>query len=159
VRTLTLFQPIGDRTPLVSIADDPALWLPEEARRTGPTSWNVPLRVARVTRMVDMDIEAPFTIRSSEWRKIVWHPRSERGDVVPVEHALPTFAGEIGVTNQEGHLSLVLNGEYDVPLGVVGVAIDAALLNRAARTSGTRLLGEIARRMRAATAMEVPVPS
>lgn len=157
VRTLTLFQPFGDRMPLVGIADDPVLWLPEESRRAGPTSWNVPLRLGGVTRVVEMAIEDPFTIRTSEWREILWRPRSERGDLIPIEHMLPTFAGEIGTTSQEGHVSLVLNGEYDVPLGFVGAAIDAALLNRAARTSGTRLLGEIAQRMRAATAIEVPV--
>jgi hypothetical protein len=148
VRTLTLFQPIGGRTPLVSITDDPSLWLPEDSRRTGPASWNVPLRLGGVTRVVDMAIEAPFAIRSSTWRRMLWHPRSERGDLVPIAHMLPTFAGEIGlIIDAAGRQTLVLDGAYAVPLGPVGEAVDALLLGRLARRSAVVLLSDIASRL------------
>lgn len=147
MRNLTLFQPIAGQQPSIRLADDPHLWLPGGTRPTGPTTWKVALHVSGVSRVVQMTIDPIAIVGASEWRSLRWDPVSERGDLLPVEHALPTFEGELGLNLRDGHPTLVLTGRYDVPLGWVGVAIDAILLARAARASGIRFLGEIAARM------------
>lgn len=147
MRNMTLFQPIAGQRASVALRDDPALWLPEGARSTGPDTWNVALRVGGISRVVQMTVEPVTVVGASEWRSLRWDPISERGDLIPVEHALPTFSGELGLNQREERPTLVLTGHYDVPLGMVGAAIDAMILVRAARASGVRFLAEIAIRI------------
>ncbi len=60
--------------------------------------------------------------------------------------AFPTFAGSLAIRETAADCAQVtLSGEYHVPLGLLGAAIDAVALNGVARSSLERLLDRIVR--------------
>jgi hypothetical protein len=160
VRRLSIFLPVGD-TPTGPLAADPEGWLPADARRSGAgaaraETWNVTLRVRRLARTVRVEVGPAVWKGDTVWRSMRWEPVSEPGDPIPVERLLPRFAGEIGLAQNGVGSTLVLDGEYQVPLGVIGEAIDAVALRRAARSTGTTLLAEIAARLRRPSRTPLP---
>jgi hypothetical protein len=146
MRPLTIFQPLDAEAADIDLTAAPGAWLPEGSRPAGPGAWNVPLRLGGLTRTVRCEVGDPVRVGRAVWRSMTWTPVSERGDSVPAERLLPAFDGEIGlhVTNA-GETTIVLNGAYSVPLGAFGEAIDAMVLNRAARSTATRFLADLAR--------------
>ena len=152
MRPLAVFQPTGDVAP-DALLSEAETWLSEGARRVGPGTWILPLRLGPFTRSVRIEIGSAISRGNGVWRSVRWEPVSEAGDPLPLERLLPRFAGEIGLVRTDLGSSLVLEGDYEVPLGVVGEAIDAFALKRAARVTGTRLLGEIASRLGTADAV------
>jgi hypothetical protein len=146
MRNLSVFQPLAEQ-PAVDLRTDPDLWVPEGSRASGPAAWRIPLRLGGLTRTVLCEIGPPTAKREATWRRISWSPVAEPGDAIPLERLLPSFDGEIGLA--EDPPTLILHGDYAVPLGVVGETIDAAVLHRAARHTATRLLAEITAQLQA----------
>lgn len=138
-RIVTLFQPIAEITAATIdlFGGDPGELLPE-ARACGLDHWRLPLHAAGVTREVDMHVGEVWQWEDGHWRSIIWTPLSMPGDVVAVEHLLPTFVGEIGL--QVDRRTLILTGAYHPPLGAFGAFIDGAAMSIVARSSGQSLL-------------------
>lgn len=82
-------------------------------------------------------------------------PRHAPGDMLP-HYAVswapeengpyPKFAGELSIENTDDYSSfyLVLKGNYEPPLGVVGAAFDAVVGHRIAQSTARNLLATIA---------------
>jgi hypothetical protein len=144
MRQLHIFLPAGETSPTLLVAA-PELWLPEGARAAGPGAWTVTLRVGPLARKARVSIDGPTHRDAAVWRALQWQPVSEAGDPLPVDRLLPSFSGELGLVGSPQGSTLVLDGEYKVPLGPLGEVLDAVGLHRAARATGAALLSEILR--------------
>jgi hypothetical protein len=82
-------------------------------------------------------------------------PRHRAGEMLPhyavtwaPEHAgpYPTFSGDLAIESGDDYRSfyLVLNGDYEPPLGAVGAAFDAVIGHRIAQNTARNLLAVIA---------------
>jgi len=82
-------------------------------------------------------------------------PRHAPGEMLPhyavtwaPEHAgpYPTFSGDLAIENADDYQSfyLVLDGNYEPPLGAVGAAFDAVVGHRIAELTARNLLATIA---------------
>lgn len=141
-RQLTTVQPLppGDHGPMFRAS--PGLWLPQ-SRPSGPDQWQVRLRVGGVSRLVRCLVGDPWTTRDGVQRRLRWTPLSEERDVLPVERLLPTLDGELFLVGPTATPSLVLNGEVDVPFGVLGDAVDAVVLGRVANRTAAAFLKDV----------------
>ena len=71
--------------------------------------------------------------------------------------ALPTFRGSLRITAEAAKSSLVvLDGDYEPPLGALGKAFDAAVGRKIAEATGDELLKTIAERIEVDYATEEP---
>jgi hypothetical protein len=150
-RSVRTFLPlVGDTTALSTAFDeDPQRWLPG-ARRDGPDSWTLALRVRNLSRMVRATIGHPWRVGATRWRSIAWDPIAEDGDPAAVDRLLPSLDGELGLhLEPSGRVTLVLDARYQPPGGVFGEAVDAVGLHRLARATVERFLEELAARLAA----------
>lgn len=158
-RPLSVFLPIA--TPLADaravLSDEPEVWLPVGSRPAGPRLYRVMLGALRVRRPVVCTIGGSWVSDGGVWRRLSWYPAPDAGDVVPVEWALPSFDGEIGLhAAGEEHATLILNGRYEVPGRRVGELVDAVALSGVARRTVEKLLAEIGDRIAERSAAAVP---
>jgi hypothetical protein len=150
-RSVRTFLPVpGDPNALASaFGGDPLRWLPQ-ARREGAGRFAMVVRAGAMTRPVRVKLGQPWRAGSTQWRSVTWDPVGEVGEPAPVERFLPSFDGELGLHLQRsGQVTLILDGRYRPPGGSLGVAADAALLHRVARSTIERFLEDVAARLAA----------
>jgi hypothetical protein len=150
-RSVRTFLPVpGDPTALAAaFGGDPLRWLPQ-ARREGAGRFSMAVRAGAMSRPVRVKLGQPWRAGSTQWRSLSWDPVGEVGEPAPIERFLPSFDGELGVHLQRaGQVTLILDGRYRPPGGTLGVAADAALLHRVARSTIDRFLEDVAARMAA----------
>lgn len=158
-RSLSVFLPIA--TPLADahavLSDDPAGWLPLGSRPAGPRLYRVTLGALKVRRPVVVTVGGPWSSDGGVWRRLSWYPAADAGDVLPVEWALPSFDGEIGLEAAgAGGTTLILNGRYEVPGRKVGELVDAMALSGIARRTADNLLSDVAARIAERVAAAAP---
>lgn len=157
-RPLSVFLPIA--TPLAAarevLGDDPAGWLPLGVRPAGPRLYRVTLGALGVNRPVVCTVGGSWASDDGLWRRLSWYPAADAHDVLPLEWALPTFDGELGVHGTDAGVTLILSGTYDVPGAKVGELVDLIALSGVARRGAERLLAEIASRIAERAAAAVP---
>lgn len=154
-RPLSVHVPLaGDARVLAGrLAGDPETWLPAPARRRGMDHWSVDLAAGPLHRRVACRVGAVWMVRDGVWRTLTWGPAAQRQDPVAVDHALPTFRGELGVTTTgDGEATVVLAGVYQPPVGVLGAAADAVLLHKVAETTAEWFVREVVRALRVESA-------
>lgn len=129
---------------------DPQAWLPGPRRDGGEARWAVPVRAGALTHVVHLSIGSTWQSGNTRWRALSWEPGPDHGDVGAVERMLPGFDGELGLhVLDEDRVTLILDGWYQPPGGVLGHAADAVGLRRVARATMTRFLTEVAARLTA----------
>jgi hypothetical protein len=150
VRELTVFLPLaGDPDECVRrFESDPSDWLPAPAHQDGPLRWRYRVRALGVSRKVSSAVGQPVRIGRSVWRTVTWEPRAEAGEATVVDRALPALVGELGLSREDGRPTLVLTGDYEVPLGGLGETLDAIALHRVARTTAEAFLQAVAENLR-----------
>jgi hypothetical protein len=150
-RSVRTFLPVpGDPNTLATaFGGDPLRWLPQ-ARREGPGRFSLAVRAGAMSRPVRAKLGQPWRAGTTLWRSLSWDPVGEVGEPAPLERFLPSFDGEVGLHLQrEGQVTLILDGRYRPPGGSLGIAADAALLHRVARSTLERFLEDVAARLAA----------
>lgn len=156
-RELRSFLPLDApaSTVVQAFQGDPSSWLPD-ARRIGPDRWRLEVGPG-MQRPVEVTIGAPWHVGRTWWRSWSWHPLPDASDPLPIERLLPDLDAELGVSVQDDRrLTLVLDGRYRPPGGVLGDALDAVALGRLARRTVERLLHDVATGL--CTRDDAPVP-
>jgi hypothetical protein len=125
---------------------DPGDWLPLPARRRGLGSWTVALHAAPLARTVSCAVGDPWVVGNGTWRSVQWRPEPQLRDALPVERGLPTFAGELGLLDDDGTPYVVLRGRYRIPGGAWGRPLDL-LLAPVARHTAARFAADVAGRL------------
>lgn len=155
-RTVHTFLPLsGDPAEAIAtFLGDPAHWLPE-ARHTGLDRWELWVSAGPVERQVEVVIGGPWRLGRTWWRSWSWTPLPDTRDPVAVERLLPALDAELGLTTAtDGRLTLVLDGCYYAPGGLMGEALDAVAMGRVARRSLERLLSAVAAELTAPQPVE-----
>ena len=153
----TFLPVVGCSRALASAFDgDPQAWLPDPRRVGEEARWSVPVRAGALTHVVRMRVGDTWRSGSTRWRSLSWEPASDDGDTGGVERFLPEFDGELGLhVLDDDRATLILDGWYRPPGGVLGSAADAVGLRRVARATMTRFLTEVAARLTAESVMYV----
>ena len=147
VRSVRVFLPVAadGRAVAAVFASDPARWLPAPRRNRNDPSFAIPVRAGGIERTVRTDVGDVWQRGTTTWRAISWDPVSDTGDSGGINRFLPSFTGEIGLhTSNDGDTTVILDGEYDPPGGVLGTVVDAAGLRRVARSTMTRFAADVA---------------
>ncbi|MEX0869643.1 MAG: hypothetical protein WD011_08215 [Nitriliruptoraceae bacterium] len=155
-RSVQAFLPVsGGINPLLAaFGQDPGRWLPH-ARRDGAQRWTVPLHAGAISRTVIVAVGLPWRAGSTTWRTIAWDPEPEEHDALHVDRFLPSFDGEIGLAvasgtgSTSGSATLIIDGRYAPPGGMLGQALDAVALHRVAQGTVERFLAEVASQLTA----------
>lgn len=146
-RTIRIFLPIRGE-PLASLEaflDDPIRWLPEG--RFGERGRLSTVRAGGFSRSVLVGVGSPWVVGATHWRSLRWDPLNEDGPS-RADRLLPAFDGELGLhVPASGRVTLILDGLYVPPGGVVGAAIDGAGLGHLAHKSLERFLHGLAARL------------
>ena len=154
-RSVRSFLPVGPLLgdPVPTFTGDPGRWLPA-ARHAGPDRWQLDVTGLGIDRPVEVVIGDAWHVGSTWWRALRWTPLADTGDALAVERLLPSLDAELGLTKggDAGH-TLVLDGSYDPPGGMVGEALDAVALGRLARRTIRGLLAAVAQNLRAEHAL------
>lgn len=150
-RSLSHRLPVaGDPDDLVRrLSGDPEAWLPTPACRRGTASWLVDLAAGPVHRRVVCGVGAVWQLGDGFWRTVTWNPGAQRDEPIAVQHAMPTFHGELGLTIADQAATLVLSGSYRPPAGAFGTLVDAAVLRKAAESTTAWFIREVAGRLSA----------
>lgn len=135
---------------LETFRSDPRTWLPAPARPAGPGAWTVDLAAGPLHRAVVVRVGRPWVLGASVWRTVTWDPQADEGDIGPLDRLLPTFEGEIGVVAGDYRVLLRLRGGYRPPGGLLGAAVDAAVLHRGAADTASRFCADVAARLKTA---------
>lgn len=146
-RSVRSFLPVGEvvGNPVATFRGPAGAWLPG-ARHVGPDRWQLTVGGLGVDRPVELVVGDPWQLGNTWWRSLRWTPLREDGDAMAVERLLPELDAELGLTHAAGEgFTLVLDGSYDPPGGVVGEALDAVALGRVARRTIADLLAAISR--------------
>ncbi|MEX0952816.1 MAG: hypothetical protein WDZ26_03200 [Nitriliruptoraceae bacterium] len=146
LRTVRAFLPVaGDAAGIErAFAGDPRRWLPD-ACREGPTGLRMQVHAGAFSRHVSAAVGAPWRSGATQWRSLSWDPLDDDRELLTVDRMLPSLDAELGLSRgHDDELTLVLDGRYAPPGGAVGAAVDAVALHRIARSTGSRLLTEIA---------------
>lgn len=154
-RSVRSFLPVGPLTsdPVTTFTGDPGRWLPG-VRHVGPDRWQLDVVGLGIDRPVEMFVGDAWHVGSTWWRALRWTPLADDGDPVSVERLLPSLDAELGLARSgDTGWTLVLDGSYDPPGGVVGEALDAVALGRLARHTITGLLAAVAEQLRARDAL------
>lgn len=149
-RSVRVFLPVqaDSKALAVVFASDPAIWLPSPRRDGDDAQLAIPVRAGGIARTVRTDVGDAWQRGTTWWRTIDWDPVSDTGDAGGINRFLPSFSGEIGLhTNGEAHATLILDGAYDPPGGVLGTAVDAVGLRRVARSTMTRFAADVAAKL------------
>lgn len=136
-RSLSHRLPVaGDPDDLVRrLSGDPETWLPPPAGWRGTNSWFVDRAAGAVHRRVACGVGAVWQFADGFWRTVTWDPVTQPDEPVAVQHAMPTFHGELGLTIADGAATLVLSGSSLPPPGAFGTLVDAAVLRKAAEST------------------------
>jgi hypothetical protein len=152
-RSLRSFLPL-DADPEAAVAafrGDPQVWLPD-ARHVGLDRWIVEVGPAGWSRTVALTLGSPWKVGRTWWRTFCWEPTTAAGDTGT--RLLPRLDAELGLAvRPSGHSTLLIDGRYDPPGGILGEAVDAVALGRVATATVERMLREITSRLRV-----LPVP-
>lgn len=150
-RSLSHRLPVaGDPDDLVRrLSGDPEVWLPPPARWRGTNSWFVDLAAGPVHRRVACGVGAVWELEGGFWRTLTWDPVAQRDEPIAVQHAIPTFRGQLGLTIADGAATLVLSGSYRPPAGAFGTLVDAAVLRKVAESTTSWFIREVAGRLSA----------
>jgi hypothetical protein len=150
---------VGDVNGLVgAFEDDPRLWLPD-ARREGADHWLLDVRAGAFSRTVRAYVGAPWRAGPTYWRTLSWDPVGGDHEPVSVERVLPSMDGELGLhVDLAGGTTLIFDGRYQPPGGLVGAAVDAVALNRVARHTVERFLEQVGALLAAAAVLHGPLP-
>lgn len=153
-RQVRVFLPVeADGSALATVfACDPVKWLPSPRRDRNDPTFAIPVHAGSIERTVRTDVGEAWQRGTTWWRAIAWDPVSDTGESGGVNRFLPSFRGELGLhTSDDAHTTLILDGEYDPPGGVVGTAVDAVGLRRVARSTMTRFAADVAQQLIAVT--------
>lgn len=149
----TVRRAIATAVPLPSGQDhaavlrsDPEVWLPD-ARPQGLHRWQVQLSALGWSRPVVCEVGPPITTRAGTSRRLVWEPATRDADVVQGDRWLPGFDGTIRLVGGDTSPSLLIAGDVERPLGVLGAALDAVALGPVADRSLDDLLQRISARI------------
>jgi hypothetical protein len=134
---------------------DPGVWLPRPARPHGPGRWGITVRAGPIARTVECRVGDVWEVDYVLWRRLVWTPEEEAGDVLPIRDALPVLDGALGLEDHGGTPVVVLDGRYRPLAGAAGVVLDRAALRLVATATARRFLEEVIDRL-AATAPAPP---
>jgi hypothetical protein len=145
MRRLDVRHPVPGPAPaaLERFVDDPGEWLPGPARWRGEATWIVTLWAGPATRTVECRVGPVWTVGGDRWRSLSWTPTPGPTDPLPVDRALPSLTGELGL-EVSGGTSLVLHATYRPPGGPAGRAVDAVALHGVAAHTALRFLDEVA---------------
>lgn len=149
-RAVRSFLPVGTATDaaVTAFTGDPGRWL-TDARHVGPGRWQLDVGAGGIERPVEVVIGDAWQVGRTWWRSLRWLPLAAEGDAIGVERLLPELDAELGLTtDRDGGPTLVLDGRYDPPGGVVGEALDVVALGRVARATIGGLLEVIADALR-----------
>lgn len=152
-RSVRVFLPVQANGAELAVvfASDPANWLPSPRRDRTEPQFAVPVRAGGIERTVRTDVGDAWQRGTTLWRSLDWDPVSGSGTDGGINRFLPSFRGEIGLhANSDTSATVILDGEYDPPGGVVGSAVDAVGLRRVARATITRFAADVAERLTAA---------
>jgi hypothetical protein len=107
---------------------------------------------------VAVDKRVTLRVEPGDWQHghlqvpVTWHAERAR-------HAYPTFEGTIEVEPHSDHTAQVtVAGSYQIPLGLVGMAIDSTVLSGVAERAAETLVDALARELTARASVAVPVP-
>ncbi len=126
---------------IAAFARDPAEWLPPPARASGMDSWTVDLTAGRLSRRARCTLSRPWRTEEGLWRSIAWEP-VDPVDPGTRDSRLPVLTGQLGVRTDEG-LTLVLDGRYTPPGGVLGTVMDRLLLHHVAELTAREFLAAV----------------
>ncbi|MEX2533809.1 MAG: hypothetical protein WD360_07570 [Nitriliruptoraceae bacterium] len=153
-RPVRVFLPVqADGGAVAAVfASDPAQWLPSPRRDSNDPSFAIPVHAGGIEHTVRTDVGDAWQRGTTWWRSIAWDPVSDAGEAGGLNRFLPSFSGEIGLhTGDDARTTLIVDGEYDPPGGVLGTAVDAVGLRRVARSTMTRFAADVADKLIAAT--------
>lgn len=122
-------------------------WLPAPARYISDATWNTYVGTARVGVHVLCQVTLPRRERDRSWRKLAWRP-----DAGVVGALSPRFEGRLGVGGSDGSASLVLEGHYAPPIGLIGRLGAWLGMRRVAARTAERFVADVAAHMEAIAA-------
>lgn len=152
----TFLPVVGDPAALAAAFEsDPQAWLPEPRREGQESRWSVSVRAGALSRTVRTGVGAMWRSGTTRWRSLSWKPAGDTPEPGAVDRFLPSFDGELGLDIvDDEHITLVLDGWYQPPGGVLGTAVDAVALRRVARATMDRFLADVAARLSAKAVLD-----
>lgn len=150
--TVHTFLPVsGDPDALAeAFAGDPGRWLPD-VRHAAPDAWRVRVRAGAFSREVAVRVGDPWGGAATRWRSLTWEPVPETGTPGLIDRLLPSLEAELGLHRHgASSVTLMLDGRYQPPGGVVGDAVDAVAMGRVADATVARFVADVAARLTAA---------
>lgn len=156
VRSIT---PLGsdDGRARARFLDDPGTWLPSARPAGAPDVWRIFVHGAGMDRPVTCTVGGPWSDGELVWRRLTWIPVATEDPQVTARW-LPTLEADIGLATEADRIHLVLMGSYEVPLALLGEALDATLLRRVARGTINRFGEQVARQLTSPDEVERTVP-
>ncbi len=130
---------------------DPSSWVPGVVRETDDRAQRLMTEVGfdvgdtRIDKEVEVDVGTPQVFPSKTLLPISWAPRGS-------ERLLPQLDADIEIAPLgSGRTQLSMSARYRPPLGMVGKALDKALLHRVAEATIKDFLDRTAGRLAAGT--------
>jgi hypothetical protein len=152
-RTITVGRPLpADVDAVAALSDDPGTWLPAPARKQEPRRWEVGLTASGVTTTVLCTVGPPLPTRVGVRRLLRWEPIGGGAPWGPGRN-LPELEAFIEIGGGDGGASIVLDGTYRPPMGILGGLIDRFGMSRVAQSTAQDFLDEIVRRLAPSTAV------
>lgn len=112
---------------------------------------------------LEVDLGAGASVHQDVWLQLGDGSWAEGEAVLPLawrsvgrDHLFPGFSGQLLARERDGATVLTLEGEYSVPLGIMGRFGDGLAGRRLARRTLTEMLERIARRIDSAVDRRLP---